>query len=569
MKSARPAVLLLLLSFVSAGQQPRHLPLTPHKILYADTVYREAVARRDPKLFAEAYFLYGKAYFGANDILNSQRWFLKSLHILEPLGDSYQLSRVCQRLSDNAIAMEHYPEALRYARLAFFIARRVKSRQALQQATGCLATIHEIDWSKGGKIPNWPVANRDSAVFYRHISEVIFNQNVSVPARIERYVKEGEQLWRERKDPRSLELLRKGLALAIRENEYPLRLMVMVRMAAVYQDQGQLPTAIRMLREADSLFVNSVFKHSYGDQRMFAVAFRDYYIRAGNWREAYRHAAKLNELQLNHYILNRDGAVTRLSMEYETEKKEALVRSQQQELRLRNENLEVQRRFLIAVSALLMLTIAMTVIFFRLYRKNKRISALNAELVREQNHRVKNNLQAISSLLNLQGRRLSDDTARRAVEDTQLRVEAIAILQRRLYDEDRLTATSLDLVIPEVAEMVLHTFSFGDLQPAYDLSPVRLSPDYVQAVCLIVTELTTNACKYAFPEHPQPGFSVSCRVAGRQVFLRVRDNGPGFSAGAARKSFGMNLIQMQVHQLGGTCQFFSRNGLECLISFPV
>ncbi len=150
----------------------------------------------------------------------------------------------------------------------------------------------------------------------------------------------------------------------------------------------------------------------------FENTYLQYYKAIGNWKQAYEHVEKLHKLEKNQFLADREGAVSRLGIEYETEKKEALLKSQQKELALSNENQTIQRRFLVALSFLLIGAAVAIVVVYRLYRKNQQISQQNATLVREQNHRVKNNLQVVSSLLTLQSNRLTDEIAKRAVEDT-------------------------------------------------------------------------------------------------------------------------------------------------------
>ena len=77
--------------------------------------------------------------------------------------------------------------------------------------------------------------------------------------------------------------------------------------------------------------------------------------------------------------------------------------------------------------------LGLSIAFYRISVKNHRLSESNALLVREQNHRVKNNLQLVSSLLNLQLNRLTDDATKNVLEETQLRIEVMSVLQRTLY----------------------------------------------------------------------------------------------------------------------------------------
>ncbi|MFD2936407.1 sensor histidine kinase [Spirosoma flavum] len=218
----------------------------------------------------------------------------------------------------------------------------------------------------------------------------------------------------------------------------------------------------------------------------------------------------------------------------------------------------------------------MSIVFFRLYRKNQCIGATNAELVKEQNHRVKNNLQIVSSLLSLQANRLTDESAKNAVAEGQLRVEAMAILHRQLYDGDQLAMINPAEFIPELVDMVLQTFGYTHVRLVYDIDAFVLPADSALPVSLILNELTTNACKYAFPDHPDPVFHVSCRQKKNQIDLLVADNGPGMlpqfpidARSTSSTSFGMRLIQMQVDQLRGMYTFAKQTGTVFTLTFTV
>ena len=225
-----------------------------------------------------------------------------------------------------------------------------------------------------------------------------------------------------------------------------------------------------------------------------------------------------------------------------------------------------------ALAALLVGALTATVFFRRLSHKNKRISEHNAELVREQNHRVKNNLQVLSSLLSLQSNRLSDPLAKTAIEESQLRVETMAILQRRLYDGDGLVTVQAQDFMLEITEMVLHTFGLSDtveLQTA--IAPISLGADHALRVGLILNELLTNACKYAFADHEAPCLQIVFQKTQEKYHLEFGDNGPGLALDAhqrpSKHSFGMRLIEMQVAQLEGTYQFNNTRGTNFSMFF--
>ncbi|GAB3990611.1 hypothetical protein GCM10028807_18150 [Spirosoma daeguense] len=370
------------------AQKPVVLPPQQHKILWADTVYRKAIAAKDSLLLAEAYYLYGKAFDGAGNFLTSQRWFIKSLAIIEPRGDSENLARLYRWLTGSAFRQGDYFKSTKYAKLALEVARRIKSKPSIAMAYGAISGNYARDWSEGGKRPNLPKSNPDSFNYYWKLNESFFEKSKKPLDVLNHHMYLGQKLWYEKKDVAGSSHLKKALELATGE-ELAHRGRVMMELAAMYVDMGNNSQAQYWLQEARQFLSKGTYANSYQYLIRLESISRDYYLKRGDWRRTFDHSMKLHELERSNYIADRDGAVTRLGVEYETEKRETLLKSQQKELTLRAENLRFQQRFMATMVALLMFTVGMSFVFFRLYRKNQRISIRNEELVKEQNHRVK------------------------------------------------------------------------------------------------------------------------------------------------------------------------------------
>jgi two-component sensor histidine kinase len=377
----------------------------------------------------------------------------------------------------------------------------------------------------------------------------------------------------QRKDPKAIVYLQEALAICIQQKEIGEQVVGMLSLSQAYIAFGKFQKGYELLSRAkaikDTLPAN--FSNDYTGSQLFEGHWVQYYQAIGDWKQAFEHLSKLSDLERNRLWADREGIMSRLSVEYETEKKEAQLKSQQKELALNTENLKNQRRFLATVLVLLVGAIGASVAFYRLYRQNQRISRRNAELVREQNHRVKNNLQVVSSLLNLQSNRLADEAAKQAVGESQSRIETMAILHRRLYDSDQLVGVYLNEFIEDVTERVLQSFGYYDIYPEYTIPSLAIEADHALRIGLIINELVTNACKYAFPDNDAPAFRIACIQQGSYLTLTVSDNGSGFVySPKSVKTFGMRLIEMQVEQLEGTYEFQSDgNGTVFWMKFNV
>jgi PAS domain S-box-containing protein len=192
-------------------------------------------------------------------------------------------------------------------------------------------------------------------------------------------------------------------------------------------------------------------------------------------------------------------------------------------------------------------------------------------LLKEIHHRVKNNMQVISSLVDLQAGQLQDKAVRTALQDVTHRVRSMALVHEKLYQ-------STDMARIDFAEYVqsLLTYlwrSYGAaasrIQLVSNLNPLAL-PIHAAVPCgLIINELTTNALKHAFCGRDGGEVHVSLQ-AGERVCIRIQDNGNGLPAELdwrQTKSLGLRLVQILARQLSATVEVSSGEGTEFSVSF--
>ncbi|OGV73185.1 MAG: hypothetical protein A3K19_30135 [Lentisphaerae bacterium RIFOXYB12_FULL_65_16] len=179
-------------------------------------------------------------------------------------------------------------------------------------------------------------------------------------------------------------------------------------------------------------------------------------------------------------------------------------------------------------------------------------------LLKEIHHRVKNNLQVISSMVSLQADTLSEPTERGPFRDVRDRVRAMALVHEKLYQSGNLAEVAF---ADYAANLLQHLWrAHGEAVAAVDLKlalePVALSVERAVPCGLILNELASNALKHAFPGRQKGEVTVALsRTAAGAVRLRVSDNGAGLPAGLdwrQARTLGLRLVQMLAAQLGGT-----------------
>lgn len=275
-------------------------------------------------------------------------------------------------------------------------------------------------------------------------------------------------------------------------------------------------------------------------------------------------------VQVNDSMLNseRTRQVAELEAKYETEKKEATIAQQEQSLKW------ARTRFWLIAGALLGALLAGAQLF-RLTRILRRRNAEKEFLIKEIHHRVKNNLQILSSLLHLQSRQIQDEAALDAVRESQNRVEAMSLLHQKLYMGDNLAAVDMPDYLRNLADALLDSFGLdesGRVRIQCDLEPLRLDVDTAVPLGLIINELVTNSLKYAFPGNRTGVVRIALwKDETGRLCLRVSDDGVGKAAipdPGQSTAFGSRLVQMLSKKLGGALEVPEQEtGYSTLIRF--
>ena len=194
-------------------------------------------------------------------------------------------------------------------------------------------------------------------------------------------------------------------------------------------------------------------------------------------------------------------------------------------------------------------------------------------LLKEIHHRVKNNLQIIISLLNLQTGYIKDEVTLKAVKDGQSRVRSMALVHEKFYQSDELS----EIDFAEYIEKLCHYLyqSYGDKTDRIDVQikgdKIGLDMDTAMPCGLLVNEIVSNAYKYAFPDQEKGTILIEFKKSNGKMTLFIHDNGIGFPIEydlEKSESLGMQLIQALTSQLDGELKVSRENGTTFEISFP-
>ena len=319
-----------------------------------------------------------------------------------------------------------------------------------------------------------------------------------------------------------------------------------------------------------------------------------------NYPSAIAHYQRYKTLNDSLLSENTSQKVAQLEVQYRTQEKEHNILELRQQSKLQQGDLQTaqtMRNFSIVGTIMLVLLLGLSYNRYRLkQRSNQLLEAKQVEInlknqslqhvltekdslleekewmLKEIHHRVKNNLQIITSLLHSQGIYLKDQAAMSAIRESQNRVHAMALIHQKLYQSDRLSSIPMSEYIVEIVDYLVTTFDREDtVRKQMVMAPVEL--DVIQAVPLglIINEAVTNSLKYAFPDNRTGVIRIELTELDNQTYrLVIGDDGiglpPDLNPGRSR-TLGMSLIRGLSKQLGGSLQITQNEGVQISFTF--
>lgn len=186
-------------------------------------------------------------------------------------------------------------------------------------------------------------------------------------------------------------------------------------------------------------------------------------------------------------------------------------------------------------------------------------------LLREIHHRVKNNLQVVSSLLSIQSRGIVDKKALEAVNESRNRVKSMALIHQDLYREENLTNIDVKSYIVKLSESLFNSYKIDENQISFttDIDDIALDVDTIIPLGLILNELISNALKYAFEEQETGRLEVKLKKVEDVLEMEVIDDGVGIDFNSLdESSFGLKMIRAFSDKLDATFEVKSDHGTQ-------
>lgn len=358
------------------------------------------------------------------------------------------------------------------------------------------------------------------------------------------------------------------------------RATVLLAYAYTLQKMGEQTKSMNIVKEAKDIAEKNGFKEITMKAHQHLASL---YEGQNNYKQAYFHFTAFHTLQDTIFNQKKDETINDLLVKYDSDKKDADIILLNAENELKNLQIAQSNTTKWALIFGLFLVSLLSFLTWRLKNikaknnieltsKNQQISKALEEkniLLREIHHRVKNNLQVISSLLKLQSQYIEDEGAIKAIAEGRNRVHSMALLHQNLYKEDNLTGVNMKEYFTNLIEGLFDAYKITDIKLVTEIEDLTLDIDTVIPLGLIANELVSNALKHAFENVENGILVVKLLEKDGYLILNVKDNGNGYDenlVAEGKKSFGQKLIKSLSDKLEAVVQVTTTTGTDVTLS---
>ena len=352
--------------------------------------------------------------------------------------------------------------------------------------------------------------------------------------------------------------------------------------AAALGGKGLAFLNLNQLNEAeDNLQKSLVFAKELNHHEQLKVTLEglaQVYEKEGNYKEALETYKLYSIAKDTFFQQTQNQSLVDAVEKYEAAEKEAKIIELNAQNEISQLRLSNSRKLLWASLIGLLIFTGLAYYLFSLNKTIKRQNAIISKslnekdfLLREIHHRVKNNMQFISSLLSLQSDYVTDPTAKKALHTGEHRVQSMALIHQNLYQEDNLTGIETATYFKKLAKNLFDAYNINEetINLHLDVEEVILDVDTMVPLGLIVNELISNSLKHGFPEKRKGNIYVSLKnTDAGTLTLHVKDDGVGLGEDELKKlnqSFGFRLIEAFTDQLNAQYSGKYQDGFDIRI----
>lgn len=502
----------------------------------------------------------GVAYYFAGNLGKSLEYYLKAYHDAKRIGADNHVAKLVNNIAIIYRRFNEYDEALKYYKESVEIKKKRNDRN------GEATTYQNI-----GMLFSY-MNKSDSAIVYLDMAKEIMI-DIKVPQKDIDYLDyaRAEAFYNTNQFDRSLKLMSVFEKDNFNTLSESVRLNGKLVLADLYAKKGNHKRSVTILNQVET----EVGSDNYQRELRQVHSFRaKSYLALSDFRNAsldFQQAAILSdsinsnerqilesEMQTKYSTLQKEQEIEKLTLEQELD-----------QLRL------TQQKW--TIGGLGIGLALLTLLIYNLFKQKSKIELQSKAiaktagekdvLLREIHHRVKNNLQVISSLLNIQGRGIKDKKAKEAIQEGRNRVQSMSLIHQNLYKKDNLTGIEMKPYIGKLADHLLQTYHVeeGNIVVVSEVDDLTLDVETVVPIGLIINELISNSLKYAFPDDGSGVIKIELKEKERSLFLIVSDTGVGLNQEQLQvktESFGHTLIKAFKNKLEADINIFGDDGTK-------
>lgn len=307
----------------------------------------------------------------------------------------------------------------------------------------------------------------------------------------------------------------------------------------------------------------------------------------GQYADALKYYKEYKIWEDSSWIKEKDKNINELLISYDVQEKVKTINklyTEKEYEQLKLKNIETQKMYFLL--GLIFFSILALMLAYLLYMRNEKNKALNEKnklitsmlnekelLLREIHHRVKNNLQVVSSLLNLQSNYITDDVALEAINEGKNRVLSMALIHQNLYTDEYLTSIETTHYFDGLLNQLFDSYNIDEeyIKLEKDIESFLIDVDTMIPLGLITNELISNALKHAFKGRSKGNIYFNVKTYDGSIVISTKDNGVGVDPSyfTSSRSFGNKMIQAFVNKLKAQLIVKNDNGTEVILSVPL
>jgi two-component system, sensor histidine kinase PdtaS len=521
---------------------------------------------------ASCYNGIGVVYYDQGKLYKALQLFIQSLRIKEKLDNKKSFAMTLNNVGNVYKDLKKIDKSLEYYN------QSIKIKEEIEDFHGLAMTLNNIGllYHNNREYEKAKEHYNQSLIMKRQIGdlhgEAMTLNNIGLSFEVEKDYR------------KALEYYQKSISIKEQIGDQYGLVMSMINTATVYREIGNYSKCYVYLLESEKIALEIGATTQLRDcyQRLYetyelqkkpheALKYYKYYIAVKDSIMSENSYKNIEELQAQYGNKEKQLTIQNLT------KKEALNKAQLAENRA-----VIARKNITTISLIIGLFISLVLIvlfFVNAKQRNKRNAALNKALqekevlFKEVHHRVKNNFQVISSLLNLHANNSENEAVQKALGEAKDRIGSMSLVHEKLYQSKDLTKIKMD---EYVSQLIMHLNDSFDSQIEFasilKIENVYLDIETVIPLGLIFNELITNSIKYAFKGRTDNTIEIGIKKTDNKVEVKYRDNGIGLPQDFNLDnldSLGLNLVQILVIQIQGTLAVNTDNGTRYSFDFKL